>query len=48
MTKRTTVMIEDELIKKLYEIQANLIRESNSSVSISFVLNESLRKALKK
>jgi predicted transcriptional regulator len=48
MGKRVTVVLDDELVKKLHEIQAKLIRESESSVSFSRVLNEQVRNSLKK
>jgi predicted transcriptional regulator len=47
MAKRITIMLEDDLAKKLYEILAKQIRESKKSVSFSRVLNEVLRKGLK-
>ena len=48
MARRTTVMIDDDLVKKLRERQAKLIKESTNSVSFSKVLNEVIRKGLKK
>lgn len=48
MSNRVTIMIEDDLLKKLHEIQAKQIKESSKSVSFSAVLNETLRKNLKK
>ena len=48
MGKRVTVFLDDDLVKKLHEIQAKLIRESESSVSFSRVLNEQVRNSLKK
>jgi predicted transcriptional regulator len=48
MGKRVTVVLDDDLVKKLHEIQAKLIRESKSSVSFSRVLNEQIRNSLKK
>ena len=47
MAKRITIMLDDNLVKKLHEMQAKQIRESKKSVSFSRVLNEVLRKALK-
>jgi len=47
MAKRITIMLEDDLIKKLHEIQAKQIKQSTKSVSFSRVLNEVLRKSLK-
>jgi hypothetical protein len=41
-------MLDDDLLKKLHEIQAKQIKESSKSVSFSAVLNETVRKSLKK
>jgi len=40
-------MLDDDLAKKLHDIQAKMIKESQESVSFSHVLNEMLRKSLK-
>ena len=45
--KRVTVVLDDDLIKKLHEKQAALIRKSMNSVSFSHVLNDTLRKGIK-
>lgn len=47
MSRRVTVIIDDDLIKKLHEKQAKLIKEYSESVSFSRVVNETLRKHLK-
>jgi len=47
MAKRITIMVDDDLVKKLHEIQAKQIKVSKKSVSFSAVLNETLRKILK-
>lgn len=47
MAKRITIMLEDDLLKKLHEVQAKQIKETSESVSFSAVLNETLRKRLK-
>jgi hypothetical protein len=47
MGKRITVVLDDDLVKKLREKQAKLIRESAKSVSFSRVLNDTLRKRIK-
>jgi len=44
--KRQTIMLDYELVKKLHEIQAKLIKESSMGVSFSRVLNDTLRKSL--
>ena len=47
MAKRTTIMIDDDLDKKLRSIQAKAIQDTSSSVSFSKVVNETIRKKLK-
>ncbi len=47
MSKRITIMIDDEIDKKLRLIQAKQIANTNSSVSYSHVLNDMLRKQIK-
>jgi hypothetical protein len=48
MTKRVTIMIDDDLDRKIRLLQAKQITNSTASVSFSKVLNETLRKALSK
>lgn len=47
MGKRITVVLSDDIIKKLREKQAKLIKGSSKSVSFSHVVNETLRKGIK-
>jgi len=47
MSKRVTIMIDDDLDKKLRLRQAKIIQQEHVSCSYSKVLNESLRKVLK-
>ena len=47
MGKRITIVLDDDLVKKLHEIQAKQIKQSTKSVSFSRVLNEMVRKSLK-
>ena len=47
MAKRITIILDDDLAKKLHEIQAKLIKEFNKSVSFSSVLNDILHENLK-
>ena len=47
MTKRVTIMITDDLDKKLRLLQAKIIAKDNTSCSYSKVLNDTLRKTLK-
>ena len=48
MTKRVTIMIDEDNDKKLRMIQAKQITQSTKSVSYSRVINEILRKAISK
>jgi len=47
MAKRITIILDYDLLKKLHEIQAKLIRQSSKSVSFSRIMNDVLRKGLK-
>lgn len=47
MGKRITIVLEDELLKKLRLLQAKQIRESTTSVSFSKIINEVLQKSFK-
>jgi len=47
MSARITIMLDDDLIKKLHDVQAKEIKQSTKSVSFSRILNEVLRKSLK-
>ncbi len=47
MSKRVTIMVDDDVDKKLRIIQAKEISKTQSSVSFSRVINEMLRKKLK-
>jgi hypothetical protein len=46
MGKRITILLDDDLIKKLREKQAKQIKESTESVSFSSVINQIIRKSL--
>ncbi len=47
MGQRITVVLDDDLVKKLREKQAKQIKEYVKSVSFSRVLNMTLRKCMK-
>ena len=47
MSRRVTVVIDEDLDKKIRLRQAKLIRQEQSSYSYSRVLNETIRKGLK-
>ncbi|HET9009072.1 MAG TPA: hypothetical protein VFN17_03015 [Nitrosarchaeum sp.] len=47
MNHRITIMIDEDVIKKLRIIQAKQIKESAESVSFSKVINDCLAKSLK-
>ena len=46
-TLRVTIVLEDDLIKKLRQKQAKLIQQTNKTVSFSGIIAVELRKALK-
>lgn len=48
MGKAITVIIDEELQKKLRDIQARLIQKHNKSFSFSKVLNLTLKEGVKK
>ncbi len=48
MSQRITIIIDDDIATTLRQKQAKLIKGSLKSVSFSRVLNEALRKNLKK
>jgi len=48
MALRITIMLDDDIAKKLRLKQAKLLKTSTKSVSFSAVLNQTLREALKK
>jgi len=47
MSKRVTILIDEDLDKKLRLRQANIIRQTQATCSYSRALNETLRKVLK-
>ena len=47
MSKRVTIMIDDDLDKKIRMRQAKMIQQNQTSYSFSKTLNEILRKSLK-
>jgi len=48
MKKRTTFMLDEDVMDRLRTIQAKMIQTTASSVSFSKVINEILRKGIKK
>lgn len=46
MSNRITVMLDDDVIKKLRAIQAEKIKKSSGIVSFSSVIDEVLRKCV--
>ncbi|MCV0429977.1 hypothetical protein [Nitrosopumilus sp.] len=46
MSRRVTIMIEDDIDKKIRAYQAKKIQKENSAHSYSKVVNELLRKAI--
>ena len=47
MSRRVTISLDDDLMKKLHQIQSKLTKESTGSVSFSRVVNLALKKYLK-
>jgi len=47
MARRRTVILDEDTLKKLHDIQAKLVRQSQKSVSFSRVFNDVLRNSLK-
>ena len=47
MNKRITIIIDDDVDKKLRHLQAKQIKESARSISYSKVVNDILRKNMK-
>ena len=47
MSKRVTIMIDDDINKKIRMLQAKQIQQEQSSISFSQMLNEQLRNGLK-
>lgn len=48
LATRVTIMLDDDLVRKLRTKQAKLLQESKGSVSFSRVINDTLRPCLKK
>lgn len=48
MSQRITVMLDDPLIKKLRNIQATQIKKTKKGISFSKVLNQELKRRIKK
>ncbi|MCJ8305964.1 MAG: hypothetical protein HRU07_02850 [Nitrosopumilus sp.] len=47
MAERKTIMIDEDIVKKIRVKQAKKIRETASSVSFSSIINEMLRECIK-
>jgi len=47
MSKRITIILDDDLAKKIRMLQAKEITKTTKSVSFSSVINQQLRKSLK-
>ena len=45
---RITIMLDDKILKKLRNRQAKLLKTANGAVSLSKVINDTLRDSLKK
>jgi hypothetical protein len=47
LIRRHTIVLDEEVEKKLRHMQADLIKKTGKSVSFSAVINDTLRKAIK-
>ena len=47
MARRVTIVMDEDIIKKLHERQAKQIKESAKSISFSSVVNQTIRKQIK-
>lgn len=47
MSNRVTIVLDDNILKKLHDKQAKLIKETSKSVSFSRVVSETLYKGIK-
>ena len=47
MSKRITIVLDDDLVKKLRVIQARKLTKTEGAVSFSSVVNQELRKVVK-
>ena len=47
MSKRITIVLDDDLVKKLRTIQSKKLAKSNHSISFSSVINDELRRVVK-
>lgn len=46
MAKRVTLILDDDIMKKLRLLQAKMIKNTTTHVSFSKIVNETLRKSL--
>ena len=46
MAERVTIVMNDDIVKKLRNLQAKKVKESSSTVSFSRIINEVLEKGL--
>ena len=48
MGKTRTIILDENLDKKIRQVQATLIKKSSKSVSFSYVLNQAVKEGLPK
>jgi len=48
MASRKTIMLDEDLEKKIRAIQSKMLKEKNQSISFSYVINQVLEEGLKK
>ena len=46
MRQRVTILLDDDVVKKIRRLQAKLITDTNSSVSLSSLINKILEENL--
>ncbi|MCE2505861.1 MAG: hypothetical protein J4F36_05220 [Nitrosopumilaceae archaeon] len=47
MTRRVTITMDDELVKKIYNLQSKEILKRKNRVSFSDIVNQELKRSLK-
>jgi len=48
MTSRKTIMLDEDIEKKIRSIQSKMLKEKNQSISFCYVINQVLEEGLKK
>lgn len=48
MASRKTIMLDEDLVRKIRASQSKMLKEKNQSISFSYVINQVLEEGLKK